>query len=403
MGNGGDNDDAGLRQDIADELADHLELSTRAKQFGGLDEADAQQEALDAFGNPKKIAQQLYLAAMKGRLMRQNIQTAALVIMAVSVIVLGVMSWSALRTGQDGMINAMAVNNQAMLDALAAMGRQESNEPISTARDMEWANVTIELVDEAGQPFDAEGYRLSILGDIINPGKEASSDHTLQEGNHHTFGPVRIGQHEVYVSTPGSGSWTRRLVTLWPGKDQHIQVHCPTPQTLRPAPTVQVDWPEDLTQTKLALMFYIDPQAKTKTGQDHWTTDGLRVVCQPGQPTRLLTDTDARGKMLLTSIHPSGEVITTTRPTEKHTYADAWPTTIASTHELAGTGVCLWRLGKDLFAWPGRLDDVPFNLTYNETTHTLTLSTDEQTWAAIREQVALLQEERYEASQDGQE
>ncbi len=47
---------AGLRQDILDELADHLTCSFHRELLRGSDSADARRRALERFGDPAAVA-----------------------------------------------------------------------------------------------------------------------------------------------------------------------------------------------------------------------------------------------------------------------------------------------------------------------------------------------------------
>lgn len=58
-----------VRQDIADELADHLACAYRRELLKTADEETAQQRVLDRFGNPRRIAYQLWFQALWGRIM----------------------------------------------------------------------------------------------------------------------------------------------------------------------------------------------------------------------------------------------------------------------------------------------------------------------------------------------
>ena len=51
-----DDEPPSVRQDIADELADHLACAYRRELFRHADERVAKQQVLDRFGNPQRIA-----------------------------------------------------------------------------------------------------------------------------------------------------------------------------------------------------------------------------------------------------------------------------------------------------------------------------------------------------------
>lgn len=67
-----DDEPASVRQDIADELADHLACAYRRELLKTADDRTAQQRVLDRFGNPQRIAYQLWFQALWGRIMLQR-------------------------------------------------------------------------------------------------------------------------------------------------------------------------------------------------------------------------------------------------------------------------------------------------------------------------------------------
>lgn len=64
-----DDEPPSVRQDIADELADHLACAYRRELLKTADERTAWQRVLDRFGNPQRIAYQLWFQALWGRIM----------------------------------------------------------------------------------------------------------------------------------------------------------------------------------------------------------------------------------------------------------------------------------------------------------------------------------------------
>ncbi|MDP1796872.1 MAG: hypothetical protein Q8K78_05300, partial [Planctomycetaceae bacterium] len=64
-----DDEPPSVRQDIADELADHLACAYRRELLKTADEPTAQQRVLDRFGDPRRIAYQLWFQALWGRIM----------------------------------------------------------------------------------------------------------------------------------------------------------------------------------------------------------------------------------------------------------------------------------------------------------------------------------------------
>jgi putative hemolysin len=59
-----DDEPPSLRQDIIDELADHLACAKRREMLTTNDEARAEQRVLDKFGDPREVARKLWFLAM---------------------------------------------------------------------------------------------------------------------------------------------------------------------------------------------------------------------------------------------------------------------------------------------------------------------------------------------------
>ncbi|MFH1299826.1 MAG: hypothetical protein ABIK07_02100, partial [Planctomycetota bacterium] len=68
-----DDEPSSLRQDIIDELSDHFVCALNRELLKNPDEQTAKQRVLNQFGDPIKIACQLWLDAMKEKIMSQRI------------------------------------------------------------------------------------------------------------------------------------------------------------------------------------------------------------------------------------------------------------------------------------------------------------------------------------------
>ncbi len=67
-----DDEPAGLRQDILDELADHMACSYNRELLRGAEPREARRRAIERFGDPAAVARRLWLDAMKGKIMVQR-------------------------------------------------------------------------------------------------------------------------------------------------------------------------------------------------------------------------------------------------------------------------------------------------------------------------------------------
>ena len=77
-----------LRQDIADELSDHLDCALNRELYFTQDEQQAKQNVLSRFGNVNRIARKLWFDWMKEKIMSQRLNLAMTTLMTAVCIVL---------------------------------------------------------------------------------------------------------------------------------------------------------------------------------------------------------------------------------------------------------------------------------------------------------------------------
>ena len=121
----------GLRQDILDEIADHLAsaAAVEEEQDSGENEETIWQRVRERFGDPDALARRLWWDTMRETIMREWIQTGVMIVAAAAVIV-GVVFVGVL------MARVGAANN-ALQEALAAAMEQQRLANESMVRAME--------------------------------------------------------------------------------------------------------------------------------------------------------------------------------------------------------------------------------------------------------------------------
>src|SRR5262249_31828706 len=87
-----DDDPAGLRRDILDELADHLACAYNRERLRGADAGEARKRVFERFGDPAAVARRLWFDAIGGKIMAQRVLlTACLVVSLASLSLAGAM------------------------------------------------------------------------------------------------------------------------------------------------------------------------------------------------------------------------------------------------------------------------------------------------------------------------
>ena len=111
-----DDEPSSLRQDIIDELSDHFACALNRELLNNPDEKIARQRVLNQFGDPIKVARQLWLDAMKEKIMSQRILVGISAVMAVCCLAVVGFSWI--------LVQESRVVNQKILEQIAAIAER---------------------------------------------------------------------------------------------------------------------------------------------------------------------------------------------------------------------------------------------------------------------------------------
>ncbi|HET6423097.1 MAG TPA: hypothetical protein VFG20_05400 [Planctomycetaceae bacterium] len=126
-----DDEPPSVRQDIADELADHLACAYRRELLKTADARTAQQRVLDRFGNPQRIASQLWFQALWGRIMLNRLGRVVQVLKIVGGLLVlffvfrmaeqqsALQSQLAVLAASNNTMHAQAAGNRMMLEQIA--------------------------------------------------------------------------------------------------------------------------------------------------------------------------------------------------------------------------------------------------------------------------------------------
>ena len=250
---------ASLRQDIADELADHLQSALRRQLLTTPDEILARTQVVDRFGNPQHIARQLWLEAIQEKFMSQRISLAVTAVLAlVCVIALGIM-WRVVERGQDAtlvLIEESRAANQALLERLAQLptGAAGISDTAAPTKSLDWNPFTAHLVkgEKGGPP--AEGVFVRLSRRQAHQGalefEVVAEEHTGPDGNA-DLGLVSPGK---YVLCAGNGyEFFSQPVSVAPGSTNAVEIVCPSAKIEKVDVRVHTDMPDDLRRKDLYL------------------------------------------------------------------------------------------------------------------------------------------------------
>ena len=287
-----DDEPSSLRQDIADELADHLHSSFVRELHRTPEETSAKQHVLDRFGDPRRVARQLWFDAMKEKIMSQRVLIAALVVMALACVGSTGLTWMLVeqsRQASQALVDQLEQSRKAnqeflkesraadaaVIEKLIALATPAGGRESASANSMEWNPVKIRLVkDEAGGP-PAVGYEVSLSGNLLDAAKQNSITRKTDADGVADLGVVRPGQHSLIIGTP----WHEHRqsgVTVLPGQSLTEDVVCPGADRAEVPVSFAIEWPEGLRDRGLCAVFLAVQSNRQIDGQTWSPASGAR-------------------------------------------------------------------------------------------------------------------------------
>lgn len=241
-----DDEPASLRQDIIDELSDHLQCSLEQELVNENDVDQARKKALNRFGVPSSIVRQLWFESMRESIMLQRVLVGACVVMMCICLVVAWIAWSAVETSRQA-------NRQLLMQLAAAKQHQTT----TSSRITKLVPSTLRLVDPDDQPVPL-GYSISLTAPAhLNNNMLIDFERKVfQVGDD---GVVNLGSlpRNVFFSQVKSpwNEWTNVVVDPRPETVFDKTVLCPDGPPKTASLTIDIDWPEDLRKRKFGVCF----------------------------------------------------------------------------------------------------------------------------------------------------
>jgi len=231
-----DDEPQSLRQDILDELSDHLQSALNRELHRTGDMESAKQNVLNKFGNPKQIARKLWLGWMKEKIMSQRITLAAVCVMAC-------VGLAGLLMAFQMMQNNQALNQQmlAQMTSLLAKSQSDSGKPTDS---LNWTEFKVKVVRESAEGPAVKGATVSLQGVLYGSEGSISLTETTNSEGLVNFGPIQVGRSTVSVALP-SGFLSSNTIYVRPSQEMTEVIVAPVPP--KPAEVqVLVEWPTSI-------------------------------------------------------------------------------------------------------------------------------------------------------------
>ncbi len=248
-----DDEPASLRQDIIDELADHLHCALQRELLtgGGRQSPDdmdgdqnstnreahasrspghspeeyARQIVLNRFGNPAAIARRLWLDAMKERLMAQKLMTVMVTVAALACVAMVLLMWRTMETVRQQQAAMLAEHNAFNARLLQELQSRAATPAAAPGVDG-WGPLKIRLVSADGNPVEG---KVALEGTAINAGNDnkVSVDKTAGADGSADFGLIPYGNYTMTLTVPAAQESHVETFMLAPGQPSDREVICP--------------------------------------------------------------------------------------------------------------------------------------------------------------------------------
>lgn len=251
-----------LRNDILDELADHLALAAEDEmdKYGQTREG-AWSRALERFGNPDAVARRLWWDAMKERIMRDWIQTGIAAVSAIVVLLMALFMVTSLRDMQATQTKLIEALNQIS-------GRDQA--PVGETLDIEVRRGTPD-----GPP--ATGVKVRIFGKLAPDSSADVSLETDAQGRVR-FAPIPQGKYTLVLDDPQSTMTMHMEHSLFAGVGSKLQILAPdcTAVPIRFQVKPEPPFPND------RVVAAADFTAAWKAADFEWQKEGTVLVGRAG-------------------------------------------------------------------------------------------------------------------------
>ncbi len=246
-----------MRQDILDELADHLTSSYHRELLRGSNSTDARARALERFGDPATVARRLWLDAMKGKIMAQRVLIGTCVLLtAASLSLVGLFWQQAIQARREAAAqrDVAHAREQEVLKQLQVM-----SEAIKNPRSLDWNPLKFKLTEATtdGPPVAGVDFILQkvdsgngggIYGRTMRSDASGIADFGLVNPGEYTFALLQRAAHIGDISRQASVS-----VNVQPGSDTFKHIVCPKFPPEQASVKVKCSWPADLEKEGLVL------------------------------------------------------------------------------------------------------------------------------------------------------
>jgi hypothetical protein len=270
-----DDEPSSLRDDIRDELADHLACSIHREELSGSSAEVAKENALARFGNPAQVARQMWLEAMKGKIMVQKLTTAVAIVISICCLAAVVLLWRATEDGR----HATAL----LVDKIADIQSSKSPVPISVS---EWGHVRVLLLSGSESGPRVKGISVELSGNLYSSGANVTATEKTDASGIADFGVVRVGETMINVQMPWQEFCSLQVIVK-PGDEIVKRIICPERPPVSSHITPILEVPADLQERDIAYSLGVRNCSTRILDDCEWSTPWMNWHFQFDQHGKL--------------------------------------------------------------------------------------------------------------------
>jgi hypothetical protein len=279
-----DDEPARLRDDILDELIDHLACAYNRELLRGSNATEARQRVLDRFGDPAAVARRLWLDAMGGKIMAQRALFVTCLVLAVASLALTGAVWLLSSRAQQESLRMLAQQNQQAQAVQQEMLKQlrDVSQAIQKTRSSEWSPVVFRMTEETPDGPPAVGVSIALQTGAWGEGQGAGRlPAVLSDGSGIAdLGLVHPGNHGFRIFKAWDGGYleTYGRLTVKPGSQIDRRIVCPKTPLERVPLSARAAWPSDLQKKDLVVYAQFTLMPIQQDGMEWKVLDGPTPV-----------------------------------------------------------------------------------------------------------------------------
>ena len=309
-----DDEPESLRQDVIDELSDHLHCAMQRERLAsggrqsrdGFAEQSTYARVLARFGNPAALARTLWFDAMKERLMPQRFTAVMAGITAATTVLIAMFLWRAVDQQAEA-LTAASRSNAALLERMIT-ALEDRSVPSSDAvaasdvgRELRQLKLRLAMDEPDGSP--AAGYGLKVLGVSDDPELVRVVDSQTDAEGRATLSMNRIGVFYLGIETP-AGESASTLIPMGPMHPAEVELVVPSPRRPVEDVAIKIPCPERLQGQEFVYEVTLEARTRTVHGLEWfddmsksnmpWINDLRLLVDQDGQIIGRIIETETR-------------------------------------------------------------------------------------------------------------